>query len=193
MLHPGVFAWMKLAKNFNAQVLNRAVLEVLKEGALLNPDSEDFMKPAFRQYEKFVDTISMVSASIDLSELAKDGSFSGVNHMQYWQSVVENKNPISQFLHSIVPVAAHLLAQPAAEAVDEAAFSVAGQVMTKFRTALSPLTLEQVIVIRMFLRRKGFSPSQFDAWYMRKKVEANAAKAKKKQEIEEKKAAQPKK
>jgi hypothetical protein len=61
-----------------------------------------------------------------------------------------------------------LLAQPVAEAIEEAAISVAGQTFTKFRTAMSPVKLEQVTV-RMFIRRKGCSRSTFDGWYQDQK------------------------
>jgi hypothetical protein len=56
-----------------------------------------------------------------------------------------------------------------AEAIDEAAISAAGQTFTKFRTAMSPVTLEQVTVVRMFIRRKGFSRSTFNGWYQDQK------------------------
>jgi hypothetical protein len=36
-------------------------------------------------------------------------------------------------------------------------------------TDRNPLTLEQVTVVRMFIRRKGFSPSTFDGWYQDQK------------------------
>jgi hypothetical protein len=65
-----------------------------------------------------------------------------------------------------------LLSQPVAEAIEEAAISVAGQTFTKFRTAMSPVKLEQVTVVRMFIRRKGCSRSTFDGMVSRSKETA---------------------
>lgn len=53
----------------------------------------------------------------------------------------------------LVPVAA---AFPAGEAVDEFTFSSSGLTFSKGRASMDPLTLEQVTVIRMFIRNMDF-------------------------------------
>jgi tRNA nucleotidyltransferase (CCA-adding enzyme) len=53
--------------------------------------------------------------------------------------------------------------------------------------------MEQATIIKVFLRRKGFSPQAFDVWYNQKKKTFMEEKARKKKEKAEMKAAQPKK
>jgi hypothetical protein len=186
-LHPGVFAYLKWSPLVSPFILDGVAQGIMAEGVMINKDAKDFMQPAFGMYEKAI-TVLQDASQVDLRGIiASDGSFLGQNHLGYWKSIVENKIAGAHFLASLVPVAALLLAQPAAEAIDESSFSAAGQILTKHRVSLSPVTV-QATIVKVFIRRRGFSPQAFDAWYKQKKVKFSKEKAEKK-----KAAAQPKK
>ena len=85
---------------------------------------------------------------------------------------------ISDELAFMVPPAAMFLAHPAGESFDEFAFSSAGATLTKARNGLSPVHVEMITVIRMFIRQYGISPSQLQAW-----VEAAKAKIQQKKKV----------
>jgi hypothetical protein len=183
---------LKLSPLVSLDVLDSVKEELLKEGLTINKDAKDFLEPALKLYERKV-IVPDELPLINLHEIITTGCFLGQNHLAFWKSVVENKISDSPFLASLVPVAALMLAQPAAEAVDESSFSSAGQILTKHRVMMSPVTMEQATIIKVFLRRKGFSPQAFDAWYNQKKKTFMEEKARKKKEKAEMKAAQPKK
>jgi hypothetical protein len=141
-LHPGVFAYLKWSPLVSPFILDGVAQGIMAEGVMINKDAKDFMQPAFGMYEKAI-TVLQDASQVDLRGIiASDGSFLGQNHLGYWKSIVENKIAGAHFLASLVPVAALLLAQPAAEAIDESSFSAAGQILTKHRVSLSPVTVE---------------------------------------------------
>jgi hypothetical protein len=57
-----------------------------------------------------------------------------------------------------------LLALPAGESHNEFVFSTSGRVYTRDRNSLSPMRLEQVTVIVMFIRSFGWSQRQLMEW-----------------------------
>jgi hypothetical protein len=69
-----------------------------------------------------------------------------------------------------------LLAMPAGESYDECVFSASGRVLTKDKNALSPLRLEQIVVIVMFIRNFGWSHTQLNEWMKMALVEVKKAK-----------------
>ncbi len=136
-------------------------------------NAEQFVNPALQLYTDFVKEI-FLTEKMCFTDIGKNGNYNGFHHLSFWKEVIAGEKNRNTFLRNLVPVAALLLAQPAAEAVGESAFSAAGQTLTKFRTSMSPLTLEQVTFVKMFIRRKDFSPVTFDVWYQDQKRKHNA-------------------
>lgn len=67
-------------------------------------------------------------------------------------------------LKLLIPTAAMLLALPAGESRDEFAFSETGRVYSKDRNRLSPVHLEQITVITMFIKNFGWSQEEMIEW-----------------------------
>jgi hypothetical protein len=80
----------------------------------------------------------------------------------------------AEALKLLVPVAAMLLAVPAGESRDEFVFSDTGRTFTKDRNLLSPLNLEMVTVITMFIKNFGWSQVEVAAWFSRLLDQAKA-------------------
>ncbi len=81
--------------------------------------------------------------------------------LSYWKGIRKDVgNPIS----SLIPVASMLLALPAGESHNEFVFSASGQIFTKDRNSMSPMRLEQVTVLDMFIRNFGWSQRKLLDW-----------------------------
>ena len=68
------------------------------------------------------------------------------------------------FLRSLVPVAAMLLAMPAGESQDEFVFSMTDRIYSDDRSTLSPVRLEQITVITMFIKNFKWSQHKLNQW-----------------------------
>jgi hypothetical protein len=80
----------------------------------------------------------------------------------YWRDIgKEIGNPLA----SLIPVASMLLALPAGEAHNEFVFSCSGRVLTRDRNSMSPMRLEQLTVLVMFIRNFGWSQRKLMQWF----------------------------
>jgi len=86
--------------------------------------------------------------------------------LEFWQAIANNRElSPNEFGGSfLLPVASMLLALPAGESVDEFTFSSSQRTLTKDRNSLSTAHVEQITVIRMFIRNWGWSPAQLASW-----------------------------
>ena len=64
-----------------------------------------------------------------------------------------------------------LLALPAGESQNEFVFSCSGRILTRDRNSLSPMRLEQLTIIVMFIRNFGWSQSELMDWLKRAMAE----------------------
>ena len=108
---------------------------------------------------------------VGLKELFTMGQIGGVSAIEYWRSVIASAEDPNG-LKLLIPVAAMLLAAPSGESRDEFVFSVAGRVLSKERSNMSPLHLEMVTVIVMFIRNFGWSQKDAEKWVGNLLVEA---------------------
>jgi hypothetical protein len=94
-------------------------------------------------------------------ELKKNGVYGSTDALAFWRSIGKDVgNPMA----ALIPVASMLLALPAGESHNEFVFSTSGRVYTRDRNSLSPMRLEQVTVIVMFIRSFGWSQRQLMEW-----------------------------
>jgi len=61
--------------------------------------------------------------------------------------------------------AAMLLAQPAGESIDESTFSSVGATIRKDRSRLAPMKIEQITIIRVFIRNFKWNPQNLHEWF----------------------------
>ena len=100
--------------------------------------------------------------------LKANGVYGQTDAMSFWKGIgKEVGNPFA----SLIPVAAMLLALPAGESHDEFVFSCSGRIYSRDRNSMSPLRLEQVTVLVMFIRNFGWSQQQLMAWLTKAKAE----------------------
>jgi hypothetical protein len=98
------------------------------------------------------------------AEMKKDGTFGGFNHIDFWKTVTRDTNFHEGAFAPLKSLAGMLLATPAGESVDEFCFSSSQRTLSKDRNALSGPKVEQITVIRMFIRNLGLTPLEFERW-----------------------------
>ena len=161
LMHPGV---AKTLRGFvSKQVVEECTDSILSDACSLeSADNDEFRKLAFKKYlEQLGDVIQFPSIEVfPWHALSARGESNGIDHLSFWRAAGQNRGPLS----FLVGVAAMLLAMPAGESVDEVTFSSTGATMTKERNRLSLMNVEQITVIRMFLRRYKWNPSKLDVF-----------------------------
>lgn len=178
-LHPAVAKVLRaFVKDDVLQECFESILEdavALKDGkfsASLREALQDYWKKTVDASQlKYGDQV----ADIDLLDIMKTGKYGGVNHLEFWKQVAgkydledDNDSLLTEenrdVLALLLPVAAMLLAIPAGESFDETVFTSSGETLTKKRNSLSVTTIEQVTVVRMFIRRFKWSLTKFKKW-----------------------------
>jgi len=101
-----------------------------------------------------------------LERSQRNGSINGFNHLDFWKEVATKRLHFHNAkCHHLLKVASMLLAQPAGESIDESVFSSVGATMRKDRSALSPMKIEQITTIRMFIRNFKWNPNHLHQWF----------------------------
>jgi hypothetical protein len=101
------------------------------------------------------------SAFQGFDALKQSGVYGQTDAMSFWRGTRQDVgNPMA----SLIPVAAMLLALPAGEAHNKFVFSASGRVFSRDRNSMSPMRLEQVTVLVMFIRNFGWSQRQLMDW-----------------------------
>ncbi len=104
--------------------------------------------------------------------LKEKGVYGQTDAISYWRSIgQEVGNPFA----SLIPIASMLLALPAGESHDEFVFSSSGRVFSRDRNSMSPMRLEQVTVLVMFIRNFGWSQKQMMTWLSKALAEVQEA------------------
>lgn len=99
------------------------------------------------------------------SLIASRGDYGGHRAIEFWQLVTKGAHGSGlEYLRNLLPVAAMLLASPAGESQDEFVFSTTGRVFTDDRNSLSPVRLEQITVITMFIKNFKWSQHKLNQW-----------------------------
>jgi hypothetical protein len=93
--------------------------------------------------------------------LHADGTFRGMTFLGFWRTVAKDNTFCSGFLTPLLRVAAMMGSIPAGESIDEVTFSSTGGTMQKNRASLGVSRIEQITVIRMFIRRQKWDPMGF--------------------------------
>ena len=119
-----------------------------------------------------------------IAELKLSGSFAGCDPLVFWKEVAVGQTNAKKFGGSayLLPVASMVLALPAGESVDEFTFSSTQRTLTAARSTLSPTHLEQITVVRMFIRNFGWSPQDVALWLGKAREEHDKEQSEKKKE-----------
>lgn len=169
--HPGVWNWIcnDDAEQVDFRLRQRVANVVVEETLNLMTDlkgrddlrerrQERVKTDVFEYLERCKDATNVV----DWEKLKMQGEFGGVNHMEFWKGVAVSPPHESIELKGLLCVASMFLAVPGAEAADERSFSSTGGTLTKFRTQLLNATIEQLTVVRMYVKRCSISLLEFD-------------------------------
>lgn len=145
-------------------------LKSIEQDANLMEDSNDclFISSSLSFYkDKFIEraTLKLLN-SLPWKLMNENGSLNDFSHLEFWQEVVRKGTSLhnAKLVH-LVKASSMLLAQPAGESVDESTFSSVGNTMRKDRSRLSPTKIEQITVIRMFIRNFKWNPQQLHQWF----------------------------
>jgi hypothetical protein len=180
LMHPGVAAFLGRSGCVSNNVLEQCWSAIEVEALLLVEAEERethkvFVSASLTVYKALIPTGDL--PLIDINDLKSSGTYFGVSHMLFWQSVVLKKHPKHDKLSHLVPVASMLLAQPSGESVDEFAFSSACRTLTCDRNSLVPTTVEQITIIRMFVKEFNWSHLELDK-YVQEALEQHLAEKK---------------
>ena len=163
------------------EVENATLEGLVLEAQNLTDDAtvKTLLPVVLRSYLTLVEAIGQdTSQSLQFDDLVSTGKVCDVQHMDFWGSVVRKEHENHLFLQMAVPLAAMMLALPAAEAIDETVFSRTGRTLTKSRTALTDPNVERITVIRMYVESHSLSVEKLNSWV--KQAIALAAKTGKK-------------
>ena len=184
LFHPGVWHYLvhlkRIDDRLQARTVDCAIEDALNTIEVPGEDAESQRETYREMFKSYFSTyLSTTNAmvfkkendnkrgyDVNLKELSEAGTFWTVNHMDYWKAIATDQTNKMQIncLKSLITVAAMLLAVPSSEAFDEVAFSSSGKALTKERTALANHTLEQLTVIRMYVKDLGISINEFGEW-----------------------------
>jgi len=181
LLHPGVSA--VISKFLPVKLIDKCYDAILEDAEVFVGDKsnpryqmqKNFLTLSLQAYRAYVGSVappdipdadySNYVSDVDFSQVRAVGEVLGHDHIGFWGKVAkEGQLFLEGSLLYCLPVAAMLLAQPAGEAVDEFAFSSSGATYTKTRSSLSPMRVEMITVIRMFIRNFKWSPSKIDEY-----------------------------
>ncbi len=175
LFHPTVAALVRGL--VTEQVFDACVASIKEDAIALDEDCGPFFEPAMCHYlEKVVGPKLEFDHAFSWEGLKKDGTFRGTSHMQYWKTVASGND---RKIGNLIGTAAMLLALPAGESIDESSFSSSQRTLSKERQSLLPVTVEQVTVIRMFVRSFGLTPEHVDAWIRTELKKAKEGESKK--------------
>ena len=178
LLHPGVAR--HLLAFVDSAVLESCFASLRDDSISLNEHSGPFFDAASNFYREHVIGAKIpLPDDIQWKDLECDGSLNGFSHMSFWRNVVTVPTGDHVWLNSLAPLAAMLLAVPAGESVDEFSFSSSQRTLSKERNSLLPTNLEQITVIRMFIRSFGLTPKLVDEWMAKQLAAKNNGQANK--------------
>ncbi len=164
LFHPGIAP--HLPSFVQESVLHECWNAIECDMETISSKNKKFGELALGGYREFL-TMRRVDPLPDivLSTMKDGGYYAGYRPLEFWQSIANHREGENEFggLY-LVPVASMVLALPAGESVDEFTFSSAQRTLTKERNRLSPTHIEQITVVRMFIRNFGWTPAQLSTW-----------------------------
>jgi hypothetical protein len=162
LFHPDICRLLQYG-GLTKEVFTLCVESVREDIAALSGEGTAVTKISCLIFDTYLDECKQRPAAVfpGFTMLKKTGLYGMTDAMSYWRSVANGTgNPF----HSLLPLAAMLLALPAGESHNEFVFSTSGRVFARDRNALSHWRLEQVTVLVMFIRNFGWSHSQMMTW-----------------------------
>jgi len=170
LLHPGVAKIV--CSQVNQQLIHKTFKSIISDAVFIDADDSDceaFVSISLKFYRETIigDTIKL-PVSLPWKDLTEKGSINGFGHLEFWKDVAGKG---FQFHNGkcahLKKVASMLLAQPAGESIDESTFSSVGVTMRKERSRLAPMKIEQITIIRMFIRNFKWDPYLLHKWFER--------------------------
>ncbi len=172
LLHPGVAAI--ICKHVSQELLEQSFNSIADDALLMedndsqNESSYSFIASSISCYRQtFIPNGgSELPNILPWKTLNATGSINGYSHLEFWQEVAVSgiKFRNGKYSH-LLKAASMLLAQPSGESIDESTFSSVGNTMRKDRSNLSPMKIEQITVIRMFIRNFKWDPHKLHQWF----------------------------
>lgn len=126
-------------------------------------DATELTKIIFKTYLKKCKERAPVQF-LGFDSIKLNGVYGETDALSYWHKIgKEMGNPLA----ALLPIASMLLALPAGESHNEFVFSCSGRILSRDRNSMSPMRLEQVTLLVMFIRNFGWSQHQLMQWLAR--------------------------
>jgi hypothetical protein len=181
LLHPGV--GKVLLSVVSEKIIDACFESMLKDATALSARLP-LVRAGLEVYRaELLGAKAQMPVAMPWAEMKKDGTFGGFNHIDFWKTVTRDTNFHEGAFAPLKSLAGMLLAAPAGESVDEFCFSSSQRTLSKDRNALSGPKVEQITVIRMFIRNLGLTPLEFERWL--KQMSAEYAEQKDAQKVAE--------
>jgi hypothetical protein len=166
LMHPGIAPF--ICHHLNSELIRECFEAIINDALTLCNDKEEddfsFIKLSLEYYQKhFIGTSLTLPDQLPWQSLFEKGEINGYSHMDFWKQVV-TVNKFGGKCSHLIQVAAMLLAHPAGESIDESAFSGVGSTMRKDRSRLSPHRIEQISIIRSYIRNFKWNPQKLQEW-----------------------------
>jgi len=130
-------------------------------------DEISFLTPSINYYRNtIINTSTEFPNVFPWKDLNKNGLINEFSHMEFWKDVaLKGINFNKGKCAHILKAASMILAQPAGESIDESTFSSVGNTMRKDRLSLTSMKIEQITIIRMFIRNFKWEPITLHQWF----------------------------
>jgi hypothetical protein len=152
LLHPGV--GKVLLSVVSEKIIDACFESMLKDATALSARLP-LVRAGFEVYRaELLGAKAQMPDAMPWAEMKKDGTFGGFNHIDFWKTVT--KDEFSWWgLRTVEKFGWHASGCSCGESIDEFCFSSSQRTLSKDRNALSGPKVEQITVIRMFIRNLG--------------------------------------
>jgi hypothetical protein len=166
LLHPGIAPI--IYSYLDSELIKSCFETIINDALTLCNDKEDddisFIKLSLEYYQShFINQCFTLPDQLPWKTLFDNGKINEYSHMDFWKGIAQDNKFSGKWEH-LIQVAAMLLAHPAGESIDESAFSGVGSTMRKDRSRLSPHRIEQISIIRSYIRNFKWNPQKLQEW-----------------------------
>jgi hypothetical protein len=169
LLHPEVA--LIVCREVSSKMIATCFDSIYEDALALEDEKERitnsmFIKLSLKYYnENIIGSSVSLPLVLPWARLFENGCLIETSHLQFWHQVANNGLEFhnAKCCH-LLKVVSLLLAQPAGESIDESTFSSVGGTMRRDRLSLSPNTIEQITILRMFIRNFKWNPTAIQEW-----------------------------
>jgi hypothetical protein len=162
MFHPDI-CWLMQHGAVSDDVLQACVSAVCEDIAVLQGENEAARALTESIFKFYLDQCKKRPVAVfpSFEALKENGVYGETDAISYWKGIGQDVgNPLA----ALLPIASMLLALPAGKSQNEFVFLSSGRVLMRDCNSMSPMRLEQVTVLVMFICNFGWSQQKLIGW-----------------------------